>query len=199
MTTFGRTYDGNWCDIQEFPQYAISDDGRVVNLLSGNERKTNLNQQGIRMVILMRDGGRNTVMVAKLVADHFLSREGIPDLFDSVVHRNGDKGDCRVSNLVWRPRWFAVAYHRQFLPENEHLRRSPSWAVYLRSTDTVYETTWEAAIDNCMINMDIVTDLSHDRNTFPFGQWFEYIKPEDRERFGLPPAVGYEVSQDQLR
>ena len=34
--------------------------------------------------------------------------------FDTPINLDGDRHNNRVENLVWRPRWFAIKYNRQF-------------------------------------------------------------------------------------
>jgi hypothetical protein len=115
----GELMKENWHELYEFPDYAISDQGSVANMKTGLPRMTSINQQGICKVSLYQENHLFTRSVAVLVANAFLSRS--EDHFDTPVHLDGDRMNCAAENLMWRPRWFAIKYHKQFMLENFHL------------------------------------------------------------------------------
>lgn len=109
-----------WHELDEFPDYAVSDLGEVHNIKTGMPRKTSINQQGIVKISLYVGRELITRSVAVMVAEAFV--EGQSDFFNTPIHLDGDRENCRAENLMWRPRWFAVQYHRQFLsPEFHHM------------------------------------------------------------------------------
>lgn len=89
-----------WVDIVGYEDlYAISDLGRVYNKTT--KRMIGAGQgpkSGYILVGLMKDGEQVLKGVGRLVAQHFLPN---PDNLPLVVHKNGDKKDNRVENLVW--------------------------------------------------------------------------------------------------
>lgn len=101
-----------WAELDEFPDYAISDLGNVANIKTGMPRRTSINQQGIVKISMYKGRELCTRSVAPMVAEHFV--EGETPLFNTPIHLDGDRLNCAASNLMWRPRWFAVQYHRQF-------------------------------------------------------------------------------------
>lgn len=102
-----------WQELDEFPDYAVNDLGDIHNIKTGMPRKTSINQHGIVKISLYKNRKElHTRSVAVLVADAFV--EGKTDVFDTPIHIDGDRLNCRADNLMWRPRWFAVQYHRQF-------------------------------------------------------------------------------------
>lgn len=108
----------DWETIDEFPDYAVSNEGEIANMKSGMPRRTSINQQGIVKISLYKGRELITRSVAVLVADAFV--EGKSEFFDTPIHLDGDKTNCAASNLMWRPRWFAIRYHKQFFVEAFH-------------------------------------------------------------------------------
>lgn len=105
-----------WVEIEDFPRYSVSDEGNVRNDQSGHILAKNFNQQGIAYVGLFLDGAQFKRSVALLVAKAFL---GTPanENFDTPIHLDGDRSNNKAENLMWRPYWFAIKYHRQFDPD----------------------------------------------------------------------------------
>lgn len=107
-----------WETLDEFPDYAVSEFGEVHNIKTGMPRKTSINQQGIVKISLYQGRELITRSVAVLVAESFV--EGRSHFFNTPIHLDGDRENCRADNLMWRPRWFAVQYHRQFQSPDFH-------------------------------------------------------------------------------
>jgi hypothetical protein len=108
----------DWHELDEFPDYAVSSEGEVHNIKTGMPRKTSINQQGIVKISLYQGRELITRSVAVMVAEAFC--EGQTEFFNTPIHLDGDRENCRAANLMWRPRWFAVQYHRQFQNEVFH-------------------------------------------------------------------------------
>jgi len=94
----------NWKKIKGFPDYEVSDLGRVkgksgelrcfFNRSSAHpERKSSL------AVSLVKDGSMRMCSVPRLVADHFCLPK--PRTYKNVVHLNGNSEDNRACNLKW--------------------------------------------------------------------------------------------------
>lgn len=107
-----------WHELEEFHDYAVSDLGEIHNIKSGMPRRTSINQNGIVKISLYQGRELITRSVAVMVADAFC--EGKSEFFNTPIHLDGDRENCRADNLMWRPRWFAVQYHRQFLSPEFH-------------------------------------------------------------------------------
>lgn len=107
-----------WEELEEFPDYAVSDLGEVVNMKTGMSRKLSINQQGVCKVSLYSKNRLLTRSVAVLVADAFVPR--LEAFHDTPIHLDGDRQNCTAENLMWRPRWFAIMYHKQFHFETFH-------------------------------------------------------------------------------
>jgi hypothetical protein len=108
-----------WIDLKEFPDYVISTSGEIVNMKwGGHPINYSRNQQGLPKVTLVRDNRPFTRSPARLVAETFIPEER--EVFDTPINLDGDRMNCGVENLMWRPRWFAIKYHKQFMFENFH-------------------------------------------------------------------------------
>lgn len=103
----------DWAPIEEFPGYSVSSQGRVRNDNFERVLTRLVNQHGIVHVGLVKGRLQYKRGVALLVARSFLP-EPFPETFDTVIHLDGDKLNCRAENLMWRPRWFAIRFHQQF-------------------------------------------------------------------------------------
>src|SRR4051794_2006535 len=102
-----------WREIPDFPGYSVSNMGRVRNDDTRRIMALSRNQYGILYVGLTYGREQFKRSVAVLVADHFLPTFE-SDAFDTPIHLNGDRSDCRAENLMWRPRDFAIRFHKQF-------------------------------------------------------------------------------------
>ena len=104
----------NYTVIHGFPSYGVSEEGEVVNLMRGNRAmKVHHNQYGHPYVVLTEPFTKmpRARHVGKLVAEAYIPK---PDEhFDTVIYLDYNKDNCHVSNLAWRPRWFAIEYNRQ--------------------------------------------------------------------------------------
>jgi len=92
-----------WRTIESFPNYAVSNLGRIKRLISRTCAKAGTilktpPSNGYPIVDLCKDGGKQTFLVHRLVADAFLVPiEGKP----FVNHSNGVRTDGRAENLEY--------------------------------------------------------------------------------------------------
>lgn len=109
--------------IPGFSRYMLSNFGYVVNLHRDVVVKSMMNQQGISIVGMIDDQGRHTTRsVSLMVAEAFIPDHRVQ--FNSPINLNGNRMDSHVSNLMWRPRWYAVKYHQQFYLGEFQYRRA---------------------------------------------------------------------------
>ncbi len=130
-----------WHELEEFPDYAVSDLGKIHNIRTGMPRRTSMNQQGIVKISMYIGRELITRSVAVLVAEAFC--KGQTPLANTPIHLDGVRENCRADNLMWRPRWFAVQYHRQFHSEE-------FWASSVRVMDVGTGIEYETVADACM-------------------------------------------------
>ena len=128
-----------WEVIPDFPDYTVSNFGNIHNIKSDMPRRTSVNQFGIIKISLYRGRELHTRSVAVMVAEVFC--EGQTDIFNTPIHLDGDRHNCGADNLMWRPRWYAVEYLRQFDQEQFHNATAP--VVEINSGDE-FDSTIEA-------------------------------------------------------
>lgn len=161
----------DWCEIVEFPGYSVSSHGRIRNDRTRRIMVVTVNQRGIVNVGLVRAGDQYKRSVAVLVAQAFLSSPGHP-AFDTPIHLDGDRLNNHVSNLMWRPRWFAVKYHQQF---SNRERGFPVPVVEVNSGER-FRNSWEAALKYGLIDREIAVATLNHTYVWPTYQIFELLE-----------------------
>lgn len=85
--------------IKDFPNYSVSDTGRVFRIRDGFELSTTKQQhKGYAYCELYNNGKSKRKLVHRLVAEAFLPRESP---LQQVNHKDGDKFNNNVTNLEW--------------------------------------------------------------------------------------------------
>lgn len=94
-----------WKAIEGFPNYSVSNLGRVKRVLSCTGRELGehvmtpyIGWGGARMVTLSDRGRRRATRIARLVAKAFIPN---PENLEVVLHKDGDILNDRVDNLEW--------------------------------------------------------------------------------------------------
>lgn len=157
-----------WIPIEGFPQFSVSNYGVVRNNANSYILAMRPNAQGIYMVHLPLDGKQYIRAVVNLVANNFLEPHP-KSIFNTPIHLDGDRSNLDVRNLAWRPRWFAVKYHRQF--------REPNWynyKVYIvcEETGEKFGDPYEAAMAYGLLAKDIQLDAHNQHGVHPGGYHF---------------------------
>lgn len=162
-----------WADIPEFPYYAVSNHGRVMNKYTEHIKAVAVNQQGIASVLFVRDHQQYRRSVTVLVAEAFLP---LPphraDLFNTPINLNGDRLDNHVLNLAWRPRWFASKFHAQFkkpIPFGFHAR------LELIETGEIFASVREAAKAHGLLEKEIIMSVHNHVPVFPSWHNFQLV------------------------
>ena len=160
-----------WCPIEGFPDYIVSNYGYVKNALTDRMMSRSPVQYGMLTIAMMYDSKQYRRSVATLVAQHFLPKPERED-FNTPIHLDGDRANCRVDNLVWRPRWFAINYHLEF----KH-PPFPRWNqdIILEQTGEVFETLREPASKYGLLEREIHKALVNGGRCFPHGYTFLYM------------------------
>lgn len=158
-----------WCTIPEFPTYAVSDRGRIMNTYSDHIKVATRNQQGIPNVLLTEDGVHHRRAVALLVAKAFLDSPPVTWQHASPINLDGDRTNNCVDNLEWRPRWFAIRYHQQFL---KGMAFGFTGGVQLIQTGEIFEDVRDAALKYGLLENDIIVSAHTATPVFP--SWLEF-------------------------
>lgn len=161
----------DWKTVQGFPEYSINRLGEVKRKSNNRLLTYKVNQYNVIYVGLMRDNRQRQRSVALLVASTFLPHSN--EAMDTPIHLNGDRFDNRVENLVWRPRWFAVQYNRQF----KHGYDNPI-VVPIEDLETreQFATSFDCAIKYGLLERDVVLSILNRTYTWPTYQQFGIIE-----------------------
>lgn len=160
--------DEVWALIPGFPDYEVSNYGRVRNIRFESFLRPSMSNSRTLKVGLVRDRIQTTRSLKHIVAEIFV--EGKDAIFDTPIQLNGEVTDVCAWNLLWRPRWFAVRYSRQFTmaPKN-------AFAGPIRDVDTRqrFERAIDAAIYTGLLVEDIWRSIWYQHPVFPTKQRFE--------------------------
>jgi|SRR5689334_7396448 len=159
-----------WRPIKDFPGYSISDLARVRNDNTGVMLTINQNNFGIHQVSLYRRRERYNRSLTVLVAKTFLDPHPL-ETFDTPIQLNGDRGDNSIENLMWRPRWFAVDYHRQFHRPHSSIIDP----VIDLDTREQFPSSWIAATTFGLIDRELVKSILNHNWVWPTYQYFRIV------------------------
>lgn len=156
-----------WREIIEFPGYSVSDTGLVRNDETGYEMRLSPNTRGIFIVGLVKRGVQYKRSVSVLVADAFVTAARSLE-FDTPIHLDGDKSNCRADNLAWRPRWFALEYVQQFVTGP----KGYACKVQEIRTEEVFGNSWEASVKYGLLEREVVYSIMRQTYVIPTYQRF---------------------------
>ena len=139
--------DEDWRVIEEFPNYVVSNYGRVKHINHVMARKVNVNKQGFPVVLLSIPGDATHYMrqVNKLVANAFLPppdidpRDGMP----AVWHIDGDLSNCNADNLRWDTRSHVIEWNEMHRGKTAFKQLG---RVKNNQTGAIYANTYECAM-----------------------------------------------------
>lgn len=162
-----------WQIIGDFPGYSIGDEGQVRNDSTDRIMSLSQNQHGIVQVGLMRDGRQHKRAVALLVAYAYLEPPAL-ETFNAVINLDGDRTNNNYWNLAWRPRWFAVRYHRQF---DGH---EPCFNQPIREINTKerFKNSMDAAVKYGLLDREILIATLNRTYVWPTYQEFRVVGEE---------------------
>lgn len=158
-------YGEEWREIDGFPRYMISSEGRIFNKISNRYMSASVNNYGHPKISLLTPNSRKDRSVALLVAKAFV--EPPNHLCDRIIYLNGDLTDYRAENLAWRPRGFAWNYSRQLK------REQPAWVRNLPVVNTMTNVKYQNIIEAGMAEGLLFDHIWHSTYTgapvFPDG------------------------------
>lgn len=162
-----------WVAVEGFPGYSVSPSGHVRKDSSGHVLRIRCNQYGVPYVGMMREGRRHQCVrsLPRLVATTFVPQPN--DIFDTPINRNGNRVDCRVENLAWRPHDYAVKYNNQFVDRYDNPIDTP-----VRDVDTgqEYPNSLAAACANGLLEREVVLSIFNRTVAWPTYQEFEIVE-----------------------
>lgn len=169
-----------WRDVDHFFKIQVSDHGNVRNVFTGKTICQSENMAGDLKINIIVDGRHLSRSVKELVAEAFLDppEELYIDESGNLVHTHpvpinidGNKYNNHVSNLAWRPRWFAWKYAHQFNVE-------PPQDYYLplinMTTGERFINTMEAGLAEGLLWEYVIASASSGRPVYPSGSVFAF-------------------------
>lgn len=159
-----------WREIEEFPDYSVSDEGLVKHDRFNRILRLTQNQQHVVKVGLSLGNEQFTRSVALLVAKAFLPEPVNPN-FNTPINLDGDRTNNRVENLMWRPRWFAIKYHQQFTRDSLGYKVP---IIEIHSGEK-FKNSHEAATTFGLLEKDIALAIMNRTYTFPTYQEFREL------------------------
>lgn len=158
----------DWTLVRGFPLYSVNTLGQVRRDDFDRLVTPQANQTNSVYVPLMRDHKLHQRSLALIVARAFLPPPVPP--FNTPINLDGDRWNCHVDNLMWRPLWFARKYHRQFREPYESPINTPLKA---RDDKEVFGGSFEAACRYGLLERDVVLSVYHNTYAWPTYQIFE--------------------------
>lgn len=159
-----------WSSIEEFSTYSVSDLGRVRNDSTKRIMTNTELPSGHQYAALSIGGGfQKRRAVSKLVANAFVHNPE-PDTYNTPIHLDGRLQNSMAVNLLWRPRWFANSYTRQFrvdydkFPPIEDLR-----------TGEIYIDVWDLIMRRGLLLREIVQSIQYNTHVFPTKDRFRWL------------------------
>lgn len=160
--------DEDWVLLGEFPTYIISTHGRVMNESTRRIIEPSYTSQGALKVTLTKGGQKYTRSLKVLVATAFV--DGESEKFDTPIQLDGNQDNVRADNLMWRPRWFAWKYTRQFTDCDKY--RDDNLYLHLRS-GVFYKSMYEVGVTYGVLFKDVQRHIWYNVPLFP--NWEEFI------------------------
>lgn len=162
-----------WKEIEDFPGYSVSNFGRIRNDDTDRILALQRNQHGVVNVGLVKDGMQYKRSVALLVCLAWLPEQ--LEAFDTPIHLDGDPSNNHIDNLMWRPRWFAMKYQRQFKGPVPSIREQ----IQELTTGYRYNNSMHAATTYGLLDKEIRDSIVHRTYVWPTYQRFRVVHQED--------------------
>lgn len=163
----------NWQPVPGFPGYSVNPLGQVRRDANGRYVAPRFNQYGVPYVGLMRNWQQCNRSLPRLVAYTFIPQRNA--IFDTPIQIDGDRTNCRVDNLMWRPRWYAVLYNRQF--EGQRYAHPIEVPVRVIDDDSQsFPNSLTAACTFGLLEREVVVSILNRMPAWPTYQYFELVE-----------------------
>lgn len=134
-----------WKDIEGYPNYQISSEGRVKSLSNNKTRKEKILKSikinsGYLCINLCKEGKIKHYLIHRLVASAFINN---PDNLLEINHIDEDKTNNRVENLEWCSR----DYNTNFGTRNEKIAERRTKRILQFTLDGEFIRKWDSAKD----------------------------------------------------
>ena len=159
------TVDEIWKEIEDFPGYYVSDQGRM-KMKKGKFSEASVCSNGYIKVSIFRDGKRHARNIHRLVAKTFIPN---PKKKKVVNHINGDRTDNRVANLEWLTQIENSSSDKRKNPENINPGRKIIQYDLEMNKLTIWDSVAEAGRE-MGLNKSHLTQ--HCRRGEPYGDFY---------------------------
>lgn len=166
------TTSEKWKPIPKFPGYSVSNFGRVRSDNFDRILSPFVNQYGVQCIGMMRDREQRHRSVPRLVANAFLRPHKL-EAFSTPINLDGDRTNNHVDNLMWRPRWFAVKYNRQFTHPSELYISTPIMEMRTREVSI---NSRAACMRYGLLEYDLVSSIMNNTVVWPTYQEFRVLE-----------------------
>lgn len=162
------SYAIEWVSVPGFPKYDVNRLGQVRHRRTEHLVLPQINQFGVPYVGLVRDYDQKKRSLALLVARTFVDQS--LENFDTPINLDGDRFNCSVDNLMWRPRWFAIQFHQQFKMWPVSYIEAP---IRQLSDGKVFRGSREVASLYGLLERDILKSIQNRTYVWPTYQLFD--------------------------
>lgn len=131
-----------WKDIKDYPNYQVSNMGRVKSLKYDKEKilKSCKDKDGYLIVGISKEGKIKNFKVHRLVASAFIPN---PNNLPYINHINEIKDDNRIENLEW----CSSKYNANYGSRNERMAKAKSIPILQFSKTDDLLRKWDSAIE----------------------------------------------------
>lgn len=162
---------GDWKPVEGFPGYSVNSLGQVSRNSTGRLLIPRINQYGVAYVGLMRNWQQCIRSLPRLVARAFLPPPS--SIFDTPIQLDNDPKNCRADNLMWRPRWYAIQYKRQF---RERYHKPIKVPVRCIDDGFKFTNSFAAACRYGLLEREVVLSVINRTPAWPTYQYFELVE-----------------------
>lgn len=158
-----------WKPLDGYPGYSINRRGQVRNDELDRIMKVSLNTYGLPFIAMTVDRLQVRRGLARLVAQTFVPKNPMLPYFDTPIQLDGDQTNCNADNILWRPRWFAMRYTRQFKIEQQ-----PHLPVRNLLTGQIENTAWPFVTATGLLYRELIIKAYREEAMFPTRERFRF-------------------------
>lgn len=168
-----------WRPIAGFPNYQVSNRGRVMNLMRGKVLKNRINGHGYEHVALCKNGKQKNYTVHRLVAQAFIPNT---DNLPQINHID----ECKTNNDVSNLEWCTPSQNQRY---SAHHR---SCKINQLTLDGELVKTWESSHQSereLGYKCTYIIAVCKGKRKQAYGYKWEYADPEQQRKFNRPIAA----------
>ena len=166
-------YDDDYREHQDYLNILVNPFGQFYNTRTERSIATSKASGHLKVNLASVDGGYKTRGVARIVAEVF--NEPPPnERFDTIIHLDGDVSNCFAGNLMWRPRWYAIKFHKQFTFESFHTGYKNHEKIREIDSGRLYTSIHEVCTTEGVYYFDVQDCLIRESVTPVTGHRFRY-------------------------